>query len=74
MLNGVECYGYANLTPEQIVAEVQGQLQADGYYSGPIDGILGEMTREAIAAFQADNGLAITSTVDEPTVATLGIT
>jgi hypothetical protein len=67
-------YGFANLTPEQIVAEVQGQLQADGYYSGPIDGTLGPMTREAIAAFQADNGLAITSTVDEPTVATLGIT
>ena len=66
-------YGYANLTPEQIVAEVQGQLQADGYYAGPIDGVLGAMTRQAIAAFQADHGLAITSTVDEPTIATLGI-
>ena len=66
-------YGYANLTPEQIVAEVQGQLQADGYYAGPIDGVLGAMTRQAIAAFQADHGLAVTSTVDEPTIATLGI-
>ncbi len=66
-------YGYANLTPEQIVAEVQGQLQADGYYAGPIDGVLGAMTRQAIATFQADHGLAITSTVDEPTIATLGI-
>ena len=66
-------YGYADLTPEQIVAEVQAQLQADDYYAGPIDGVLGPMTRQAIAAFQADHGLAITSTVDEPTIATLGI-
>jgi len=30
------------------------------------------MTREAIAAFQADHGLAVTSVIDEPTLATLG--
>ena len=66
-------YGYSDLAPDQIVAEVQAQLQRDGYYSGPIDGVLGPMTRQAIAAFQADNGLAVTSTVDEPTLATLGL-
>jgi len=31
------------------------------------------MTQQAIADFQADNGLAVTSTIDEPTLATLGI-
>jgi hypothetical protein len=66
-------YGYANLTPDRVVSEVQAQLQRDGYYGGPIDGELGPMTRQAIADFQADNGLAITSTVDEPTLETLGI-
>jgi Putative peptidoglycan binding domain len=66
-------YGYSNLTPDQIVVEVQTQLQRDGYYAGPIDGVLGPMTRQAIAAFQADHGLAITSTVDEPTLSTLGL-
>jgi len=66
-------YGYSDLAPDQIVAEVQAQLQRDGYYAGPIDGALGPITRQAIAAFQADNGLAVTSTVDEPTLATLGI-
>jgi len=66
-------YGYGNLSPDQIVVEVQTQLQRDGYYSGPIDGALGPMTRQAIADFQADHGLAITSTVDEPTLNTLGI-
>ena len=66
-------YGYSGLTPDRVVVEVQTQLSRDGYYAGPIDGALGPMTRQAIAAFQADNGLAITSTVDEPTLDTLGL-
>lgn len=67
-------YGYGDLTPDQVVINVQVQLQRDGYYVGSIDGILGPQTREAIAAFQADNGLAVTSAVDQPTLATLGLT
>ena len=67
-------YGYSNLTPGQVVANVQTQLSRDGYYTGPVDGVMGPMTRQAIAAFQADNGLAVTSTIDEPTIATLGLT
>jgi hypothetical protein len=66
--------GYADLSPDQIVINVQVQLQRDGYYFGSIDGILGPQTRQALAAFQADNGLAITSAIDEPTIATLGLT
>jgi peptidoglycan hydrolase-like protein with peptidoglycan-binding domain len=52
---------------------VQAQLQDDGYYAGPVDGILGPQTREALAAFQADHGLAITSAADGPTLQTLGL-
>jgi hypothetical protein len=66
-------YGYSNLSPDQVVVNVQTQLARNGYYNGPIDGVLGPMTRQAIAAFQADHGLAVTSTVDEPTMATLGL-
>jgi hypothetical protein len=66
-------YGYNGLPPDQVIVDVQQQLQRDGYYDGPIDGVLGPMTREAIAAFQADNGLSVTSVIDEPTLATLGI-
>ena len=66
-------YGYNGLAPDRVIADVQAQLQRDGYYDGPIDGILGPMTRDAIAAFQVDNGLAVTSAIDEPTLATLGI-
>src|SRR6266568_779278 len=66
-------YGYNGLPPDQVIVDVQQQLQRDGYYEGPIDGALGPMTREAIAAFQADNGLSVTSVIDGPTLATLGI-
>ena len=66
-------YGYNGLSPDQVTVNVQQQLASAGYYDGPIDGMLGPMTREAIAAFQADNGLAITSAIDEPTLATLGL-
>ena len=66
-------YGYNGLSPDQVTVNVQQQLAAAGYYDGPIDGVLGPMTREAIAAYQADNGLAITSAIDEPTLATMGL-
>jgi len=66
-------YGYNGLAPDRVIVDVQSQLQRDGYYDGPVDGVLGQMTREAIAAFQADHGLAVTSVIDQPTLATLGI-
>src|SRR5919106_842371 len=66
-------YAYNGLSPDQVTVNVQEALAAAGYYYGPIDGILGPMTREAIAAYQADNGLAITSAIDEPTLATMGL-
>jgi hypothetical protein len=66
-------YGYNGLSPDQVTINVQQQLAAAGYYEGPIDGELGPMTREAIANYQADNGLAVTSAIDEPTLATMGL-
>ena len=66
-------YAYSGLSPDQVTVNVQEQLAAAGYYDGPIDGVLGSMTREAIAAYQADNGLAVTSAIDEPTLATMGL-
>ena len=66
-------YGYGNLTPDRIIVNVQVALQRDGYYTGPIDGDIGPQTRDALAAFQADSGLAITSAIDRPTLQTLGV-
>ncbi len=66
-------YGYNHLAPGQVVVNVQTQLQQEGYYDSAIDGLLGPRTRRAIAAYQADHGLAITSAIDRPTLATLGL-
>jgi hypothetical protein len=65
--------GYADRTPDRIIEDVQLALQQQGYYAGPIDGLLGPHTRGALAAFQSDYGLAITSAVDRPTLQTLGL-
>jgi Putative peptidoglycan binding domain len=65
--------GYADLTPDRVIINVQIALQDQGYYAGSVDGLLGPQTRAALAAFQADNSLAITSAVDEPTLQTLGL-
>ncbi len=66
-------YGYNDLAPDEVVANVQTQLYNEGYYDGPIDGILGPDTRAAIADYQADHGLAVTAAIDEPTVESLGL-
>ena len=48
---------------DSIDAEVQQDLAKAGYYHGPIDGIVGPMTRSAIAAYQRDNDLRVTGTI-----------
>jgi His-Xaa-Ser repeat protein HxsA len=57
----------------QVVANVQTALQGQGYYAGEVDGSLGPLTRDAIAKYQQDHGLIVTSAVDEPTLASLGM-
>jgi hypothetical protein len=66
-------YGYNNLAPGQVVENVQLALRDQGYYPGAIDGLIGPQTRAALAAFQRDHGLIVTSAVDEPTLVTLGL-
>jgi peptidoglycan hydrolase-like protein with peptidoglycan-binding domain len=61
------------LNPDQVVAGVQAQLQKDGYYNGPVNGILDPATQSAIAYYQRDHNLAITSVVDAATVQSLGL-
>jgi Putative peptidoglycan binding domain len=65
-------YGYDGLPPDQVVANVQGALQQLGYYHDAVDGIIGPRTRAAIADYQRDNGLPITSAIDEPLLVSLG--
>ncbi len=66
-------YAYNNLPPDQVIANVQSTLQQQGYYRGEVDGLLGPQTRAAVADYQRDHGLYTTSTIDEPTLQSLGM-
>ena len=59
--------------PDKVIADVQGVLQQMGYYTGEVDGLLGPLTREALTAYQADQGLTQTAAIDEPTLDALGM-
>ena len=67
-------YAYNRLPPDQVIANVQVALQQQGYYRGEVDGLIGPVTRGAIADYQRDHGLYTTSTIDQPTLQSLGMT
>ena len=66
-------YGYNNLDPGQVIANVQSALQEQGYYNDEVDGLIGPNTRAALSRFQRDNGLPVTAAIDGPTLEALGL-
>jgi len=58
---------------DQVVADCQATLQEQGYYKGEVDGLMGPLTREALASFQRDHGLITTAALDQPTLSSLGL-
>jgi hypothetical protein len=58
---------------DQIVADVQSVLQEQGYYRGEVDGLVGPLTQEALAAYQSAQNLEQTAAIDQPTLESLGI-
>jgi hypothetical protein len=65
--------GHRAEPPDRVIADVQGELQQMGYYQGEVDGLLGPLTRQALTAYQADQGLTPTAAIDEPTLDSLGM-
>lgn len=51
--------------------EVQIILKKLGHYTGPVDGILGPVSRKAITGFQEKHGLDATGLLDKPTLSLL---
>ena len=66
-------YAHNRMPPDQVIANVQSALQQQGYYRGEVDGLIGPLTRGAIADYQRDHGLYTTSTIDQPTLQSLGV-
>jgi hypothetical protein len=78
--------GSANLSPQQAkganglvnlsrdeLRQVQMVLKEKGFDIGKIDGVMGPRTRRALIAFQRQQGLQPTGTLDQPSIAALGI-
>jgi peptidoglycan hydrolase-like protein with peptidoglycan-binding domain len=55
------------------VQAVQTELTQLGYYNGPIDGIFGPTTRDAVAKYQIANQLSVTGSVSPDTLQSLGL-
>jgi len=62
-------YGYNSST----VAAVQQRLGRLGYYHGVVDGVIGPQTRNAIAAFESRNGMAVDGAIDRAVLDRLGL-
>ena len=65
---------YSN-TPVQdpTVSAVQTDLTQKGYFNGPIDGIYGPATRDAVAKYQIAKGLDVTGSLSPDTLQSLGL-
>src|SRR4051812_24544593 len=59
--------------PDATVTNVQTQLTQLGYYSGPIDGLFGPTTRDALVSYQTSQGLTVTGSLSPDTLQSLGL-
>jgi peptidoglycan hydrolase-like protein with peptidoglycan-binding domain len=64
---------YDNRDSGSFVLQVQVALQKAGYEPGPIDGVFGPSTREAISRYQRDHGLDVTGNITDPVLQALGL-
>jgi hypothetical protein len=64
-----------NSTPvaDSTVEATQERLAQLGYYNGPVDGIFGPATRDAVAKYQIDNQLDVTGSLSPDTLQSLGL-
>lgn len=58
---------------QETVREVQQALKEKGHDPGPIDGVMGPNTRQALRAFQKEENLKGTGTLDQDTAQKLGV-
>ena len=56
-----------------LAMSVQSKLAEQSYYQGPVDGVVGSSTMEAIRRFQTDHGLSVTGKIDPTLLNALAI-
>ena len=63
---------YGALSPDS-VRQIQSQLRNLGFYGGPVDGVWGAGTQEAIARFQQGRGLQPNGQINPATLSAMGL-
>ena len=58
---------------DSTAADVQSKLAQLGYYNGDVDGQIGPLSRQAIANYQADQGLPVSGAIDDQLLESLGL-
>lgn len=58
---------------DELMRSVQQKLQAQGFYSGSIDGLYGSQTAAAIRRYQVAEGLKVTGELNPQTLSKLGL-
>jgi peptidoglycan hydrolase-like protein with peptidoglycan-binding domain len=53
------------------VKQIQSSLQAQGLYHGPIDGIMGPQTHDALSAYEQKQGMKQSAGLDAATLQSL---
>ena len=66
-------YNAQRWAPSEKVREIQQALRDQGYYNGPLDGVLTPEFKQAIWNFQRAKGLPRTARLDDATVGALGL-
>jgi len=66
-------YSYDYSSSESLAMSVQDRLARQGYSPGPVDGVIGAQTRDALADFQNDHRLPVTGQIDTATLRALGL-
>ncbi|PYI92440.1 MAG: hypothetical protein DME97_08920 [Verrucomicrobia bacterium] len=66
-------YATSGINDDATVAAVQRRLARGGYYHGSIDGVIGPGTRNAIRAFERNNGLPVDGVIDRQLLRTMGL-
>ncbi len=68
---GADYAGYG--ASGSLVVQVQRRLATAGYYSGPVDGVIGSGTRRAIRAFERSHGLPVDGAIHRRLLAAMGL-
>lgn len=73
LVDYAEAASYKRGSTGSVVTEIQKRLKSQGFYSGPVDGIYGSATEQAVRKYQSRYGLAVDGKVGTQTLAALGI-